>query len=575
MAPAKEWSASMRKGFLLSVGAWLAGAGLALGQVPYGYRPAYYAPYPPAYYGYYPQRPAAYGYYPSYAPAYYNYAPQAYAPPQGYVPPQGYAQPQTPAQLSGSAGETSAVQPVQGQVMITSETPAAEQIQSLPTDAGPGTPPVADTSDSPAEQPPEHIRNLPADASPGTSAQTGQGEGTSSAAPSQSSEGSVTEGVTVAGPSCHGSCCEGGCCDGCVVPPPHCWANVEYLNWKIKEDPIGVPLVTTGNPFTDLVPGAIGQRGTQDLSPRTISYPEFNGSRLTLGGWFDSGRRFGMEVSGFLLETRSAGTLFTSSPANGGQPLFVPFNNPLAGAGESALIIAEPAVNGFPPANGSVAITGHAQLWGFEANALYHAWGNTQASLGLLAGFRYFNLEEQLLFNTATDLNFPIVTITHDGFGARNQFYGGQVGAKVEVRYWHVFANLLGKIALGDSHEAETINGVLELDTPGIPPRISGGGIFAQPTNISRQVRDEVAVLGELQAQLGYEFNRYLRGYVGYNVIYLSNAQRPGNMIDRNINGNLLLVPPILLVGPQSPAPVFRSTDFWAQGVNVGIEVRY
>ncbi|HET7719587.1 MAG TPA: BBP7 family outer membrane beta-barrel protein, partial [Acidimicrobiales bacterium] len=63
----------------------------------------------------------------------------------------------------------------------------------------------------------------------------------------------------------------------------------------------------------------------------------------------------------------------------------------------------------------------------------------------------------------------------------------------------------------------------------------------------------------------------------GYTVLYWSSVVRPGDQVDLLVNAsqipsNLL---PTGLVGPARPAVLFRDTDFWAQGVNLSLEVRY
>ena len=50
---------------------------------------------------------------------------------------------------------------------------------------------------------------------------------------------------------------------------------------------------------------------------------------------------------------------------------------------------------------------------------------------------------------------------------------------------------------------------------------------------------------------------------------------RPGNQIDRNINTSQnAFYGTGILTGPASPAPLFNRTDFWAQGVNFGLQFR-
>ena len=52
---------------------------------------------------------------------------------------------------------------------------------------------------------------------------------------------------------------------------------------------------------------------------------------------------------------------------------------------------------------------------------------------------------------------------------------------------------------------------------------------------------------------------------------------RPGDQIDRAVNPTQLPLSTAapLLTGLARPAPVLRDTDFWAQGINFGLEFRY
>jgi hypothetical protein len=52
---------------------------------------------------------------------------------------------------------------------------------------------------------------------------------------------------------------------------------------------------------------------------------------------------------------------------------------------------------------------------------------------------------------------------------------------------------------------------------------------------------------------------------------------RPGDQIDRVVNPTQLPLSAAAsqLIGPARPVPVLRDTDFWAQGINFGVEFRY
>ena len=71
-----------------------------------------------------------------------------------------------------------------------------------------------------------------------------------------------------------------------------------------------------------------------------------------------------------------------------------------------------------------------------------------------------------------------------------------------------------------------------------------------------------------------------LKAFVGYNFLYWSNVIRPGDQIDTVIDVNRVprFVPPGVIVpdaGVQRPAVLFRETDFWAQGINFGVQYRW
>jgi hypothetical protein len=82
-----------------------------------------------------------------------------------------------------------------------------------------------------------------------------------------------------------------------------------------------------------------------------------------------------------------------------------------------------------------------------------------------------------------------------------------------------------------------------------------------------------------LELRLGYPLNHHARVFVGYDVLYWTEVARPGEQISHSVNltQNAVLDPTGVgkLVGPAQPAPFLKHSDFWAQGLNVGIEFRY
>jgi hypothetical protein len=370
------------------------------------------------------------------------------------------------------------------------------------------------------------------------------------------------------------------------------WARTDYLLWWMKNAPLPVPVVTTGDPRVGFDPklvntvntaGAIGQPGTRVLlGDSTIHFPAFSGARLTLGGWLDDDERVGAEANGFVFQ-RLTNTFSAASDSAGNPPLYFPIFSGIAGA-ERAVPIADP-LRSF---SGDVAVTSALQLWGAELNGLFTYCRRPGLEIVLLAGFRYADLRESLhMRNTTTDLLFDNVTVLHDSFDTSNQFYGGQIGSRLTVQYDRLSLDITSKIALGLTRQSVDIQGDISQlgPNPLVPPGLGTfpGGVFAQPSNIgqrnSTQFTDPFTVMPSLELKLAYQITQRIRAFVGYDIMYWNQVVRPGSQINHNVNlsQNAVLDPngTGILVGPAQPAPLFIRSDFWAQGINVGLEFRY
>jgi hypothetical protein len=359
-------------------------------------------------------------------------------------------------------------------------------------------------------------------------------------------------------------------------PKPWFWASTEYLLWWVKNAPIGVPLVTGNNNPNSIA--ALNEPGTAILlgagSGQSTSYGPFSGGRITAGAWLDTDHRLGFEASGFLLEERSFA--FAASSAGGSAPVIsIPLNatQPFPGnpAGETSL-----NAGGNP---NLVLFRDSSQLWGAEGNGLIHLCDADFFHLAALVGFRYLDLLENLsLSDTFFDSKTGGQLIVKDGFGTRNQFYGGQIGARGGVNVGNFTVDVAAKIAVGSNHQVSNIAGDTSVSGGAFGvTNGNAGGVFAQPSNSGRFRRDVFAVVPEAQFQVGYQVGKCLHPFIGYNFLYLSDALRPGIQIDRNINPtqNAFFVPPGTLMGAAAPVPAFHSSEFWAQGINFGVEVRF
>jgi hypothetical protein len=89
--------------------------------------------------------------------------------------------------------------------------------------------------------------------------------------------------------------------------------------------------------------------------------------------------------------------------------------------------------------------------------------------------------------------------------------------------------------------------------------------------------RDEFTFVPELGVQVSYQVTPWLRALVGYDLLYVTDVARPGDQINLNVNPRQ--VPSSLRFGrgggALQPVTTLRDGDFWAQGVNFGLELRY
>jgi hypothetical protein len=113
--------------------------------------------------------------------------------------------------------------------------------------------------------------------------------------------------------------------------------------------------------------------------------------------------------------------------------------------------------------------------------------------------------------------------------------------------------------------EAERINDRLE------------GGLLALRSNIGSHERDDLAFVPEVGLNIGLQLTRRLKTQAGYSFLWVSRVARAGEQIDPVVNVTQF---PILsgngpLIGPARPTLKFAETDFWAHGLNFGLEVTY
>jgi hypothetical protein len=369
-------------------------------------------------------------------------------------------------------------------------------------------------------------------------------------------------------------------CDGCGCPcGPRLYGSAEYLLWWIKDGPMPAPLATAGldpaNPDT----GILGAPGTRVLfGGNDIDYGTFSGMRGTIGYWLDDCRTLGVELSGFLLERQSVVFGAQSNP-QGFPVLGMPFVN-VDGDQQSQILFANPAgfAGFFPRTEGAIGITTSTRFWGTDANLVLKAWECCGTRVDLLAGFRYLRLDEDLKLYGRVSIPDAanLLARPSEGFDTRNQFYGGQLGARLRWQGQRLDYTVQGLIALGANRQSVGVTGGTIITDDVFPPLVFPGAVYTQATNLGSRSDNRFSFVPAVQFQVGYCLTQNLRATVGYNFIYWDGVARPGEQVDNVLN---LTQSPIFgfdqLIGQPRPAPRFERSDFFAHGVSFGLEVRY
>jgi len=367
----------------------------------------------------------------------------------------------------------------------------------------------------------------------------------------------------------------------CGNIPNAFWAEAEYLLWFLKSSPVHYPLVTTGD-IGDPIPGALNQPGTRTLfGDRTANGDPYSGFRFRVGGMVP-GVGVGMEAGGFFMLQQDTRFNRQSDPA--GNPIIaLPFYDAFHQA-ESAVHVAFPG-----KLAGGVSTALRTNLYGADLNAVFGLGGPVVDRI--FVGFRYLELNETLTLTDQSNvllpgaLSFngtPLVggdgVVIQDSFGTTNKFYGGQVGA---YKRWIIGAlEFDGRVslALGDTVENLHINGTTTLNPAnGSAFAVVPGGLFAQASNIGRHSQSEFSAIPELNLNVGYRFTPNVKVFVGYSFLYWSNVIRPGDQIDPRIDPRQVPTSPSFINGSNAilPGTTFHRTDFWAQGLNLGVSVNF
>jgi hypothetical protein len=325
-----------------------------------------------------------------------------------------------------------------------------------------------------------------------------------------------------------------------------CWSvDADFILWWLRRG--RVPAILTSG--SEVVYG--------DERLETRHGDRFNGLRFAVEYRGESG--LGVEGRGFFLERDST---YFKATSHGDHPLALAFFNTATGRPDS-LTVAGPGLSG-----GFVGYS-RIELFGEEVNTVAPLIEGESGRIDLLAGARFLQMRDRF-HDTATSRTLPaqdVLTGVVDNYRTGNAFYGGQVGVRGEWWWQRFFIQARGTAALGaDDQKVRTFGQrVLQTSTGRIEVH---SGLHVQGPSAGRFTRCAVDGVGEVALNLGYAVTDHVRVTVGYTFLDWFAPLRAGDQVDRVVN-------PVPGSAPARPAIPFKSDSLWAQGLNVGLEVRW
>lgn len=353
-------------------------------------------------------------------------------------------------------------------------------------------------------------------------------------------------------------------------PSTRFYGGAEFVFWWVQGNYVP-PLVTASPPGTPQASaGVLGAPGTTILfGDDRVNSGMRPGGRFTLGYWFNDAQTFGIEAGLMFLSGRSASFV---AGADGSQIISRPYLDATTDLGAAELV-------SFPGiVRGAVSVAADSDPMIIGDLAFRHALCcDCNRRIYFLAGYRYLYFAESLEIREDLTSLDPLTLDTNirvtDSFQTRNSFNGGLLGIEGEWVYGLFSLRVSGKLALGNLYREVTIAGNTVIAAPGAAPIAYNGGLLTQSSNSGTFSSNHFVFIPELGLTAGCQITPGIRATVGYSLLWLNDFVRPGEQIDRSVNPNL--IPPALPSAPVRPLYTLRETDFWVQGIRLGLEFRF
>jgi hypothetical protein len=348
---------------------------------------------------------------------------------------------------------------------------------------------------------------------------------------------------------------------GTRQPPCPClplgkfWVDAGYFLGTTKSDTVP-PLVAAGGN------GVLGNPGVQTVSGDSGLTHQFrSGLKIETGLWLDRCQNWGIETHFFIIESSSFGFNTSSS---GQTTLSRPFSDGYGTA--TARIIAGRGIG-----SGFVSVTSPLEYLGGDVNSRHTLLCEDQYRIDFVVGYRYLSLDESLAIQSTSHRFNGIVQDIRDEFATNNQFHAGQIGLLTEYRLERFYLNAGSKVAFGRNWSELNINGATRTRQANGVVVLNPSGVLTGISNSGETTDNAYGIVSDTNFTFGFKVTDFCRTFVGYSFLYASNLTRPGQAIDTTVTLN-----PVQNQRPHArPLRLEPNGDFWIQGINFGLEVRY
>ncbi|MCM2374262.1 BBP7 family outer membrane beta-barrel protein [Aporhodopirellula aestuarii] len=362
------------------------------------------------------------------------------------------------------------------------------------------------------------------------------------------------------------------------VKPANClWLRGEYLHWWTEG--MQTPALATTSPdgTAQDEAGVLGFDNTTVLfGGGKINDDSTSGIRLKGGFFLTSTAAFGIEGEYFSLKEHNDGF----SGGTGRQILARPFYDTDADQQTSQLIDYPGLVDGSLGIGSDSDLTSY--LIAGRASLCPTCGGNCVACrntdrVDWIVGYRHIRLEDGLSFSENLESLDPAAPGTiqlSDHFRTTNEFDGLQLGVAYQANLTRIWLESLLRVAVGRNTQTVSIGGQSAVTELGVTENYSGG-LLAQRFNSGSYERDELTMIPEIGLTLGVRIFDWMHATAGYTLVYLPAVVRAGDQIDTDINPNLLAPPIDPLTGSRRPEFRYVESDYYAQGLSLGLQLQF